>query len=228
VLTAIVTTSGGSPATGSVTFTLDGVAQVPSGLSMINGRDVATLTLNSLAKGNHVVIAAYGGSAAFAASASGMASVLVTAPAVAVDGPIVMNFQRFGYHSQPTVLVLTFNKELDPSGADNAANYKIVSIGPGGTLGPAIGIKRIAFDSVASTVTLRPSQRLNVHKRFELIVDGTSKHALTDLALDALDGAKTGKAGSDYVGMIDWAALAGPSLHGKKYVNFWMKWRPRH
>ena len=71
--------------------------------------------------------------------------------------------------------------------------YKIVSIGPGGTLGPAIAIKRITYDSAARTVTLRPSHRLNVHKRFELIVDGTSTHAVTDLALDALDGGNTGK-----------------------------------
>jgi hypothetical protein len=63
---------------------------------------------------------------------------------------------------------------------------------------------------------------------FELIVDGTSTHAVTDQALRALDGANTGRAGSDYAGKIDWSALAGPSLHGKKYVNYWKKWLSHH
>jgi large repetitive protein len=184
---------------------------------------LAMLTLNSLANGNHIVTAAYGGSAAFAASTSARSSLMVTGPVVPADGPLVTSFQRFGYHSQPTVLIVTFNEQLDPAGADNAVNYRIASIGPGGTLGQAVAIKRIAYDSATMTVTIHPSHRLNVHNRFELIVDGTTTHAVTDLALDALDGRKTGTAGSNYVGMVDWASLAGPSLSGKKYVNFWMK-----
>jgi hypothetical protein len=39
-----------------------------------------------------------------------------------------------------------------------------------------------------------------------------------------MDGGKTGNADSNYVVMIDWASLGGPSLSGKKYVNSWMKW----
>jgi hypothetical protein len=69
---------------------------------------------------------------------------------------------------------------------------------------------------------------LNVHKRFELIVDGTSKHAVTDLALDSLDGGHTGKSGSDYVGKINWSTLDGPSLRGKKFVTFWLNQQHRH
>jgi hypothetical protein len=45
---------------------------------------------------------------------------------------------RCGFHSQPTVLVLTFNKQLDVAGANNAANYKIVPIGPRGKFGGAM------------------------------------------------------------------------------------------
>ena len=223
VLTAIVTATGGSPATGSVIFTVDGVAQPASGLSVINGRDVATLTLNSLVKGNHVVTAAYGGSAAFAASLSGPASVLVTAAAVSPDGPVVMKFQRFGYHSQPTLLVLTFSEDLDLATAGNAANYRIARVDPHGKFGRPIAIRRITYSPADRTVTLHPSQRLNVHKRFELIVDGTSRHAVVDLALHALDGGNTGRTGSDYHGAIDWAATAGPSLPGKRYAKAWRK-----
>jgi Bacterial Ig-like domain (group 3)/Beta-propeller repeat len=221
--TAIVASSGESLATGGVTFSIDGAAQSARGLSVINGRDVATLTLNSLVQGAHVVTAAYGGSAAFLASASGPASLLITGPAVPADGPLVMNLQRFGYHAQPTVVVLTFSEDLDPTTAGNAANYKIVPVGPHGKFGHSIAIARVDYNPAAWTVTLHPTQRLNVHKRFELIVDGTSRHAVVDLALHALDGGNTGKTGSDYHGAIDWAAIAGPSLPGKQYAKAWRK-----
>ena len=86
VLTAIVTAvtaPGGSPPTGFVTFKVDGMAQPPSVLSVLNQHDQATLTLTSLAAGTHVVTAAYDGGAAFTASASAdSASIVVTALAV--------------------------------------------------------------------------------------------------------------------------------------------------
>ena len=96
-----------------------------------------------------------------------------------------MDLQRFGYHSQPTVLVLTFNEGLDPSTATDVANYRIVPVGPHGKFGHAIAVNRVAYDPAARTVTLHPSRRLNVHDRFELIVDGTSTHRVVDLALHA-------------------------------------------
>jgi Bacterial Ig-like domain (group 3) len=213
----------------SVRFTIDGGASTSVSLRRVDGQDVAILTTSMLAPGAHAVTASFDGDGMFAASVASTMTVTVEAASPALpaavaspDGPLVMNFQRFGYHAQPTVLVLTFNKDLDPATADNAANYRIVPLGLHGKFGRAIAIKRIAYNPSARTVTLRPSQRLNVHDRFELLVNGTSTHAVADLALHALDGGKTGEAGSDYTGMIDWATLAGPSLTGKKYAEFWM------
>jgi Bacterial Ig-like domain (group 3)/Beta-propeller repeat len=216
--------------TGLVTFAIDGKAGAPVAIRDVNGQEVATMTTSTLAAGKHTVTASYAGNDTFASSVSNTVTATVDVPSpapmpttVATDGPLVMNFQRFGYHAQPTVLVLTFNKDLDPTTADNPANYKIVPLGPHGKFGPAIVIKRITYNAAAWTVTLHPSQRLNVHNRFELIVDGTSTHAVADRALQTLDGAKTGKAGSDYAGMIDWATLAGPSLPGSRYTKAWRK-----
>ncbi len=39
---------------------IDGVAKTPGVLSVVNGQAVATLTLDSLGKGVHVVTASYG------------------------------------------------------------------------------------------------------------------------------------------------------------------------
>jgi Bacterial Ig-like domain (group 3)/Beta-propeller repeat len=225
---------------GMVLFTIDGATGAGVPLQLVDGQEVATLTTSTLAVGPHTVAAAYAATASFAASASNSVDVTVDAPSptptptapvplpvvgpsAATDGPLVMNLQRFGYHSQPTVLVLTFNEALDPSTASNPANYAIVPIGPHGKFDHPIVVSRIAYDPTSRTVRLRPSRRLNVHDRFELVVDGTSTHGVVDLALRAMDGGKTGKAGSDYIGQIGWKAIAGPSLPGERYARAWRK-----
>ncbi len=233
-----------SLAGGSVVFAIDGGAPITVPLQSVGGQEVAMLTTSSLAAGPHTVTASFAGDPDLASSTSSGATVIVAAPgptpssaptattsnpvqvngpAATTDGPLVMSLQRFGYHSQPTVLVLTFNEGLDPATASNAANYRIVRLGPHAKSGYAIAIDRIAYDPAARTVSLHTLRRLNVHDRFELIVDGTSTHAVGDRALHALDGDKTGKAGSDYVGQIDWSAIAGPSLPGPRYAKAWGK-----
>jgi hypothetical protein len=226
--------------TGLVTFSIDGQAGSPVSLQDVNDQKIATLTTSSLAAGTHILTASFGGNGTFASSVSNTLMIIINSPTptptptptppsiVASDGPLVMNLRRFGFHAQPTVLVLTFSKDLNVTTANNTANYKIVPIGPHGKFGAAIAISRIAYDPAGQTVTLHPSHRLNVHERFELIVDGTSKHAVTDLALDSLDGGHTGKSGSDYVGKINWSTLDGPSLRGKKFVTFWLNQQHRH
>ena len=79
----------GTP-TGTVTFTVDGVPQVP--VALVGGQ--ATLTTSALAGGTHTVSAHYNGSAAFAPSTSDTLTVtvpptgttLTAAPAVATLG----------------------------------------------------------------------------------------------------------------------------------------------
>ncbi len=84
-------------------------------------------------------------------------------------------------------------------------------------------MRRVAYSPSARTVTIRPSRRLNVHDEFDLIVDGTSGHAVAGGSLETLDGCATGKAGSDYVGDIDWRTISGPSLSGARYARAWRK-----
>ncbi len=190
---------------------IDGGAPITIPLQSVGGQEVATLTTSSLAAGPHTVTASFAGDTALAPSTSGDVSVIVvvpdltpspasippgltpsptptatapaqvTGPAAAADGPLVMGLRRFGYHSQPTVLVLTFDEGLNPATASSAANYRIVPLRPHAKSGQAIAIARVAYDPAARTVTLHPSQRLNVHDRFELIVHGTSTHRIVDL-----------------------------------------------
>jgi len=67
--TAIVTpTSGTGTPAGTVTFTIDGQAEAPAALAVVNGVDEATFTTTSLPAGPHTISAAYSGAPAFASS----------------------------------------------------------------------------------------------------------------------------------------------------------------
>jgi hypothetical protein len=83
-LTATVTTDppGSDPPTGTVTFTIDGVAQSP--VPLVAG--MATLTVENLSVGTHTVTASYSGDATHASSTSAAFPQIVLAAAVPALG----------------------------------------------------------------------------------------------------------------------------------------------
>jgi hypothetical protein len=89
--------------------------------------------------------------------------------------------------------VLTFNAPLDPVRAANVANYRITD-----PQGRAVAVGAATYDAVAHTVTLTPQRQLNLHQSYQLAVVGTSASGVTDTSGHLLDGAGSGRAGSDY------------------------------
>jgi hypothetical protein len=191
--------AGAGTPPGDVTFTIDGVAQPPVPLSIENGVLVAVFSTSTLSPGDHTIVASYGGDAQFSPSFS--SAVIAVVPALA-DGPTVMEVDRFGYHDRPTTLVLTFNQLLDTATAQDVKNYEV--IGPAGRI---IGIKSAIYNATLDTVTLHPRERINIHHRYTLIVDGTAPDGLKNAQGEALDGAKSGEPGSDYRGSLTWRNL---------------------
>ncbi len=198
-LTATVTIVQATTATGTVTFSIDGQAQPPVRLSEQNGVAVATLT-TKLPDATHTITATYNGNSTFGPSLSNAVS-LVVAPAPG-DGPTVVRLGRFGFHSRPTTLVLTFDQALDPASAQNPLNYSITN-----SRGRSIRVASVVYDPSALTVTIAPAQRLNLHQLYRLTVNGTAPSGVTNTAGNLLDGALNGVPGSDYV-----AAVSGRSL----------------
>ena len=195
--------SGNVAPTGTVTFFIDGTAQSPVGLIVTNGQAQATLSTSTLAAGTHTITASYSGSNSFASGLSNAVDEKVVAPALTpVDGPRIKLLQRFGYHMMPTSIVLTFDQALEQATAENTHNYRIT-----GPRGHAIRVRSAVYDPQTETVTLRPSERINIHYKYELTVDGTKAGGVADTQGLLLDGADTGKPGSNYR-----AALTGKAL----------------
>jgi virginiamycin B lyase len=123
------------------------------------------------------------------------------------DGPTVTLVQRFGIHTQPTTLVLTFDEPLDPGRAQDVHNYQIVELGRGSR---TIRFKSAVYDAGSQTVTLSPVRRLNFHHRFRLVVLGAGPGGLTDTLGRRLDGGNNGGPGSNFVTFVTARNLVVP------------------
>jgi streptogramin lyase len=210
--TATVFPTGVGTPTGTVTFSIDGVAQAPVSLSLVNGQQRAILATSSLSLGSHSVMAVYNGSGGIQPSASN--TVVQQVNVAPGDGPRVLMLQRFGIHSEPTTLVLTFNEALDAARAQNLANYQLRTAARRGQMirtGRRIRISQAVFNPTTNTVTLLPAERLPLQRLFQLTVNGVAPNGLTDTQGRLLDGNGSGTPGSNYVALISQNALAGPN-----------------
>ena len=132
------------------------------------------------------------------------ALVVPTQPAPRID-----NVQRFGFHLHPTYLVLSFAGPMDAVRAQDPANYRLVD-----ARGRAMRISGIQYDAAANSVTLAPTSRLSVFRKYFLTVNGAGPNGLASASGTMLDGLGTGQSGSDFTIQIDRSLLAGQSpLH---------------
>ncbi len=206
-LTATVTSATGGAVGGSVAFvegtTILGFAQVGAG-----GR--ATLALSSLPVGSSAIAAVYSGDAGHSRAASNKV-VQVVEPASTV-APTVLALRRYGFHAQPTILSLAFSAALEAISAQNVNNYHIALLNRFGrpVRGHTIRIREAIYNPSTFSVTLVPAQRLDIHYRYQLTVNGTTSTGVRGISGLLIDGAGTGRPGSDYTAVIDRSTLAGP------------------
>ncbi len=125
-----------------------------------------------------------------------------TTPPASTNGPHITHMQRYGYHMLPTTVVLTFDQALDAVTAQDVKDYRI--IGPSGRV---IRVKSATYDPAALTVTLRPKERINIHERYTMVVDGTAPGGLTNAQGVLLDGTSSGHPNGDYRAPLTWRNL---------------------
>jgi uncharacterized repeat protein (TIGR01451 family) len=132
-------------------------------------------------------------------------------PPVGETPPTVTSVARFGFHMQPTTLVVTFSTNLDAATATNASNFTLLSPGRDGRFGThddrVIRLREVRYDPDSLAVLLSPARRLPLRKTFRLIV----RDGVTDSTGNRLDGDADGNAGGQFVAQIDRSLLAGPA-----------------
>jgi len=210
--------SGGYYPTGSITFTVSGPGgfsysqtdMVSSGNSTYTASD--TLPTTGTVTGTYTWTAHYSGDSNnnTANDQGGTAEQTVVSPAQ-VAAPIVQNLQRFGFHAQPTIYVLTFSTALDPTPAQDVRNYRLTPIF-GRRLGPDIPITAAIYDPVAHTVTLQPAVRVYLFGHYRLVVNGSTPTGVAGATGLLLDGNGTGEPGTDFVRTFGKKILAGPNF----------------
>ena len=200
----VVTSPGNPPVVGTVAF-YNGTALLGTA-PVVNG--VATLNVASLTPGMHNFSAVFVG--------EGTTSTSQTSLVISTANPTVTRVSRYGFHRQPTYLLLTFSTALDPASAQDVFNYSLLGpIQHRGVHRYPIGIESAVYDSAMQTVTLKLSQRWNVHWRWQLTVNGTSSNGVKGASGAMLNGAATGQSvnvttsGSDDVATISMHNLAG-------------------
>jgi hypothetical protein len=134
------------------------------------------------------------------------------------DGPRVTSVQRYGYHAQPTYLVIDFNGSLEDSSAQDTSNYGIV--GPGKQ---RIKVKSAVYSSTDDSVKLVLGRRLSLRKTYMLTIRGMAPSGVENPAGVFLDGMGTGQPGTNYVTAVTKSNLAGPV--GKQPVATFVKVR---
>jgi len=136
-------------------------------------------------------------------------------PSGDTTGPMVASFQRVGFHMQPTLLMLSFSEDLALASATDESNYRVLSSGRDGRFGTAddrtIKVASASYNPIAHVVTLRTARRLDIHRRFQLGVNGSGLKGLTDRAGNLLDGNRDLLPGGNCVVSITRASLAGAS-----------------
>jgi hypothetical protein len=117
--------------------------------------------------------------------------------------PQVDMLVRLGAHHQPSRIVLGFTTDLDPTRAQNIANYTLKLPGRDGRFGTAddqvIPLTSAVYDPTLRTVTLTAGRLLAVHGTYQITVNGTAPFGLTDRNGVLLDGNNDGQPGSNFV-----------------------------
>ncbi len=118
-------------------------------------------------------------------------------------GPQIVDLSRQGIHTDPTRITLGFNADLDPTRAENPANYRLISPGKDKTLGTrddvVVPIVSATYDEATQTVTLAPRYRLNWYDFAQVRVMSGGASGLIDTDGRALDGDRNGQPGTDFI-----------------------------
>jgi hypothetical protein len=115
--------------------------------------------------------------------------------------PRVVSFTPNKKGSALSTMLIGFSEAMAPKGVLSLNSYRLVSAGKDRRFGTKddkrLAIGKVVYNQVKRVATLTPKLSVALNQPLQLIVSGTG--AVTDLALNALDGDKNGKPGGDFI-----------------------------
>ena len=189
--TFVSATGGVTPSDGKLTFPLGDMA-TGSSLTfsiVVRPRSAGTLTASATASATEADPSTANNTATASLSAADPTIVPTptptptSTPTAGIDGPHILGVQRFGIHTMPTTVVLTFDVPLGAAAARDVKNYRITD-----TDGARIAVRSAVYDAAAHTVALRMARRISIHRPYKLVIRGTVPDGLSDDASHLLDG----------------------------------------
>jgi choice-of-anchor C domain-containing protein len=195
-LVVTVASPVGEPiAGGQVTFLVP-----PSGLSVVLSGNPATIGSDGRAS-VQAVASGLGGTYTVSTRATGASSGIFILTNLVP--PTVADLTRLGPVDHVATLVLRFTAAMDAFRAGDPTSYRLVGAGPDHRLGTkddrVIPIRGAQYDPATWSVALQPIRPLSASQTYELTVMGTHPGGLTDASGAFLDGAGTGRPGTDYI-----------------------------
>ena len=107
-------------------------------------------------------------------------------------GPAVVRLVRYGYHAQPTNLVVAFDEALEQAASTRPADFRLVAAGPDGRFGTrddaVIPLKSASLGADGRSIVITTRRPLPLRHRYRLTIDGP-----TDLAGNALNFNRDGQ-----------------------------------
>jgi hypothetical protein len=107
---------------------------------------------------------------------------------------------------QVTEVIVTFSGPVNAAEADNPAIYRLTLPGKKGSYtamnAKAIKLRSAIYDAADDTVTLIPRKSFALSKPVQLVIDGQPPSGLQDGFGRLIDGARTGKPGSNAVAIL--------------------------
>jgi hypothetical protein len=98
--------------------------------------------------------------------------------------PHVLALRRSGVHYQPTVVTLSFDQPMNPLTTQYTGNYLFAQVVHGrpqlSARYPGIAVTRAVYDPASESVALSPAQRLNLHKTYEILVNGSAPYGVSN------------------------------------------------
>ena len=127
------------------------------------------------------------------------------------EPPVVTGLARYGYHFDPTLIVVTFSDPMIMDRVQQPTNYRLTFLGRDMRLGTCddvvIPIKDASYNAETQSVSLSPTRQLPLHYRYALQISGDPESGLVSESGVPLDGVGAGEPGTNYLRIFDRKAL---------------------